>query len=375
MFSLLTKDTGEIQTETGLDQILELNQELFNNFPDPIYIINPAGHFMMVNEQACLLTGMSREEMQNFSFVPLMDPAYLDITREHFALACQGQPQQYQTAIVTNTGLKHLDITNLPIKEEGGVVAVFGIAKDITSKRQKELDLQKYADLLKAQNEELEMLRKILAHDMRKPLSNTISFARLLAGDNLPAENEKEVKSLLLRTVESLDSMVRDLNEVIALRFAGKDSQEQVFVAASLHHILALFDLEIKSIQAQVSIQADPALSLVTMKAYFDSILRNLISNALKYHSSQRRPSLVVRAEVNKGELVISVKDNGVGMDMSQVSSDLFKMYRRFAPALAEGKGLGLYIVRQQVNLLGGSIDVKSEPGIGSEFLLTLPVA
>lgn len=364
-----------MQTETGLHQILELNQVLFNNFPDAIYIINTSGHFISVNEQGCLLTGRQRNELVDNSFIPLIDPEYLAITHQHFSLACQGQPQQYQTAIVTKAGVKYLEITNLPIKEEECVVAVFGIAKDITSKKQKELDLQNYADLLKAQNEELEMLRKILAHDMRKPLSNTISFARLLAGEDLPAENEKEVKSLLLRTVESLDSMVRDLNEVIALRFAGKDSKEQVFVATSLHHLLASFDLEIKSIQAQVSIQADPGLSLVTMKAYFDSIMRNLISNALKYHSSQRRPSIVVKAEVSKGELVISVKDNGVGMDMSQVSSDLFKMYRRFSPALAEGKGLGLYIVRQQVNLLGGSIAVKSEPGEGSEFLLSLPYA
>lgn len=348
---------------------------LFNNFPDAIYIISPKGYFMMINEQVCRLTGKQREEILQNSFIPLIAPEYLAVTHQHFALACQGQPQQYQTAIVTNAGLKHLEITNLPIEEEEGVVAVFGIAKDITSKIQKELDLQKQADLLKAQNEELEMLRKILAHDMRKPLSNTIGFARLLAGDKLPAENEKEVKSLLLRTVESLDAMVRDLNEVIALRFAGKDSKEQVFVAASLHHIMALFDLEIKSLQAQVSIQADPALSLMTMKAYFDSIMRNLISNALKYHSSQRRPSIVVNAEVSKGELVISVKDNGVGMDMRQVSSDLFRIYRRFSPELAEGKGLGLYIVRQQVNLLGGSIAVKSEPGKGSEFLLTLPLA
>jgi signal transduction histidine kinase len=69
----------------------------------------------------------------------------------------------------------------------------------------------------------------------------------------------------------------------------------------------------------------------------------------------------------------IKVKDNGIGMDLNQVSEELFKMHRRFAPSLAEGKGLGLYLVHQQVQLLGGSIVVASSPGAGTEFTLTLP--
>lgn len=79
---------------------------------------------------------------------------------------------------------------------------------------------------------------------------------------------------------------------------------------------------------------------------------------------------------VRAGEGVeISVLDNGIGMDMALVSDDLFKMNKRFAPSVAEGKGLGLYIVHEQVKLIGGTISVSSVLGKGTEFKINIPIA
>ncbi|MGV3503442.1 MAG: sensor histidine kinase [Adhaeribacter sp.] len=358
----------------ALYQIEKLNQVLFNNFPDATYILNLEGKFLLVNEQACRLTGLGRNQLLGTSFGPLINPEHLALTRENFYLATQDQPQQYETAILTPEGLKHLDITNFPLKVEGRIEAIFGIAKDITGRKQRELDLQKYAALLQTRNEELEVFRKIIAHDMRKPVNNAIGFAQLLDSGLLPAGEEKPVLSQLLQSALAVDAMIRDLNEVIALKSAGKETKEQVSVAESVQQVLASFGQEIKDLPAAVSLDIAPDLNLFTVKAYFISILRNLVSNALKYHSRTQPPSLQVTAALQPDDTVLlKVKDNGIGMDLGQVSGALFKMYRRFAPALAEGKGLGLYLVHQQVALLGGSIGVVSSPGAGTEFTLTFP--
>ncbi|MGV3641985.1 MAG: ATP-binding protein [Adhaeribacter sp.] len=357
-----------------LYQIEKLNQVLFNNFPDAIYILNLEGNFLLVNEEACRITGQSREQLLGNSFVPLINPDHLDLTQKNFRLATEDQPQRYETAILTPEGLKHLDITSFPLKVAGRIEAVFGIAKDITGRKGKELDLQKYAALLKTQNEELEVFRKIIAHDMRKPVNNAIGFAQLLETGLLPAGEEKAVIASLLKTVRSVDAMVRDLNEVISLKSAGRESKEELSVAESVHTVLAAFDQEIKNISAQVRLEIIPNLGVFTVKAYFISILRNLVSNALKYHSRTETATLLIQGTLTEEDLVqIKVKDNGIGMDLDLVSGELFKMHRRFAPAIAEGKGLGLYIVHQQVQLLGGSIAVASCPGEGTEFTLTLP--
>ncbi|WP_460924631.1 sensor histidine kinase [Pontibacter brevis] len=356
-----------------LYQIGGLNQTLFNHHPDAIYILDLEGNFRMVNEKVCKVVGLEREQLIGKSFEPLIQEEYMSLTRHKFELAIQEKPQRYETAIVTSEGVIYLDITNFPLKVEGKVLGTFGIAKDVTLKRKKEHELQEYAALLKARNEELEVLRNILAHDLRKPVANAIGFSKLLEAALLPPEKEREVKNLLLKTVESVDAMVRDLNEIVALKSVGRESKEQILVHASLENILSLFANEIMDIHASVTLRVEPGLYLNTVKGYFNSIMRNLLSNALKYHTPHSKPSVLVTAVGAENGIEIGVQDNGVGMDMASMSEDLFKMHKRFAPSLAEGNGLGLYIVNEQVKLLGGTISVTSAPGVGSEFKIFLP--
>jgi PAS domain S-box-containing protein len=363
----------DINKQLELYQFEKLNQALFNNHPDAIYILDLEGNFTMANEVVCQVTGIEREQIIGNSFVPLIRPEDLAMTVERFTLAIQDKPQRYETAIVTQDGIKYIDVTNFPLKVENEIVAIFGIAKDITEQKRKEHELEEYANLLKAQNDELEVFRKIIAHDMRSPVANAIGFARLLEEDKLPTEKVKEVKYLLRKTVESVDTMVRDLNEVIALKSTGREFKTTVVLKDLLRRLVALFSSEIKKINASVTVTIEPDLSISTIKAYLESIIRNLISNALKYHSRSAQVLISVAAVSTEKGIEITVKDNGVGMDMTKISDDIFKMHKRFAPALAEGNGLGLYIVKQQVKLLNGCITVESEPGIGTEFKVFVP--
>src|SRR5690606_3453650 len=98
-----------------------------------------------------------------------------------------------------------------------------------------------------------------------------------------------------------------------------------------------------------IRLNIDGTIKINTIKAYFNSILRNLISNAIKYRQADQELIVSIHAGIEKDLLVITVQDNGIGMDLSAIGKDLFKMHRRFAPKAAEGNGLGLYIVKQQI--------------------------
>ncbi len=363
----------DINKQLELYQFEKLNQALFNNHPDAIYILDLEGNFTMVNEVVCQITGLEREQIIGKSFEPLVRAEDLAATIERFLMAIKDMPQRYETAIITKEGVKYIDITNFPLKVDNEIVAIFGIAKDITEKKQKEHELEKYANLLKAQNAELEVFRKIIAHDMRSPVAKAIGLARLLEENKIPDEKVDGVKYYLRKTVESIDTMVRDLNEVISLKYKGMEFKTDVVINDLLNRFVALFSNEIKKLNASVTIKAAPDLSVSTIGAYLESIIRNLISNALKYHSKNRPIEIVIEAAATYDGVEISVKDNGIGMDLTKVSGDIFKMHKRFAPDLAEGNGLGLYIVQQQVKLLNGNITVESKPDQGTTFKVFLP--
>jgi PAS domain S-box-containing protein len=364
----------DIYNELELHQFEKLNEALFLHHPDAIYLLDLEGNFLMVNEEVCRVTGYPRESLIGQNFAPFIEDSMKAFTQEKFLLSKQDKPQRYETTISTRTGVIYIDVTNFPLKSDNKILAIFGIAKDITEKKRKAIELEQYTTILKLHNEELEIFRKILAHDLRKPVANALGFSRLLQA-TLPADKEKEIKRYLLQTVEAADTMVRDLNELIALQSTGLEIKEEVEVRKCINRILAFFQDDIKHAKATVRLEIDETLQINTIKAYFNSILRNLISNAIKYRQPDRELVVAVTAGIEKDKLVITVQDNGIGMDLVAIGKDLFKMHRRFAPKAAEGNGLGLYIVKQQVSLMGGNIEVNSKIGAGTTFKLTIPVA
>jgi len=124
--------------------------------------------------------------------------------------------------------------------------------------------------------------------------------------------------------------------------------------------------------KARFVIDVDENYHLHYTPAYLYSILYNLVTNAIKYKSKYRYLLITISAKVNDvNELIITVADNGIGMDMDKVKDKLFKLYSRFNTHVA-GDGMGLFLVKTQVEALGGRIQVESEVNKGSSFHIYL---
>ena len=111
--------------------------------------------------------------------------------------------------------------------------------------------------------------------------------------------------------------------------------------------------------------------SIYYPNVFLESIFYNLISNALKYTSKERTPEIMVRTYAREERVIISVKDNGLGLDLEKHGKKLFKLNQVFHPG-HDSKGVGLFITRAQIEYFGGSIEVKSAPDKGAEFIVTL---
>jgi signal transduction histidine kinase len=110
-----------------------------------------------------------------------------------------------------------------------------------------------------------------------------------------------------------------------------------------------------------------------SVKAFIQSIFYNLLSNAYKYRSPERALSISVNARKLNDTVEITVSDNGLGIDLTKHRDSVFKLFKRFH-LNADGRGLGLYLVKEQVEALGGTIDIQSQPDVGTTFIIRHPV-
>jgi len=96
------------------------------------------------------------------------------------------------------------------------------------------------------------------------------------------------------------------------------------------------------------------------------------VSNSIKYRQPGKSLVIEIKSWIENDKLIIWFKDNGRGIDLTRKINEIFGLYKRFHPDI-EGKGMGLFMVKSQVKTLGGDIDVQSQPGVGTAFLISLP--
>jgi len=176
---------------------------------------------------------------------------------------------------------------------------------------------------------------------------------------------------LMVKSTVDFDHVIKDLTLILSIQQLNTKVFSQLDLKAITDKVCVMLENEIKETGARLKIDFSPAPSLYSLPQYVESILYNLISNALKYRHPDRAPVISIRSE-NRGESVrITVSDNGLGINLEKYGNTVFNLYKRFHFHV-EGKGLGLYLIRTQVEALGGSISLQSKLNEGSTFTIDL---
>lgn len=241
-----------------------------------------------------------------------------------------------------------------------------------TEKIRAEVEKNKLILNLKKHNEELQNFINIISHNLRGPVASLrglISiFNRADYGDeiNLKIMEEMEKKCTVLN--DTLDDLKESLYNVEAEKF--EDSP--VDLLEVINKIKTLISDQFAN--KNVDIKTDFSLCHIihSKKNYIFSILYNLITNGIKHGYPGRNPHIQIKCRENSDSYLISVSDNGIGMDFKKIDKGkIFGLYQRYNQN-ADGKGLGLFIVKSQIDALNGKIDVVSKPEKGSTFLVSL---
>lgn len=250
--------------------------------------------------------------------------------------------------------------------------------KDLLEKQNKNLEgelivknrelVQTNAELIK-HNNELRQFSYTVSHNLRGPVASLLGLVSLL--DKTSAGKEDEVVFHIKKAGEQLDAIVKDLNQIIDIRHDIFIIRQKIHFEREVGEVLKLLERDLKSHQVRVEMDLRKCPYVFSVKPMVHSILYNLISNGIKYRSSERTPVIRIESEESDEYYSFTVTDNGLGIDLEQFRESLFRLYKRFH-FHTEGKGLGLYLVKLQTEALGGYVEVDSEINRFTAFTIHL---
>ncbi|MBF0130653.1 MAG: hypothetical protein HQL33_11735 [Alphaproteobacteria bacterium] len=230
------------------------------------------------------------------------------------------------------------------------------------------------ADDLRRSNEELQQFAYVASHDLQEPLRMVVAYLQLLSM-RYKGKLDAEADEFIGFAVDGSRRMQALIRDVLALSQVGEDTKPHEAVDLSLVVDSVRNNLKIASRESDAVITAAPLPVVLGDPGQLVSLMQNLIGNALKYRSPDRRPEVSVSAERQGDRWIISVEDNGMGIPPSERERIFLLFQRLHTRERFPGTGIGLALCKKIVERHGGTIRVDSDVGKGSVFRFTLAPA
>lgn len=385
-------DTARVMAQEALKTSQETFASAFDYSGIGMALVSPEGNWLDVNKVLCDLTGYTKEELMELTFHDITYPDDLELDVAHVRKMLRREISTYnmEKRYVSKGG--KIVLVSLTVSAVWGSdnVLKFFIAQvvDITQRHELELELKRKNASLEATKSslinkinQLEELNHIIAHNLRGPAGNIRMMAEALMADRgakiADTENpftglftDEEGLGIIFESSVSLMNSLSTLMEIAEIQL----NKEVPFNDCEVSEIIAEVKQQLHGIiyEKRAEIIEDIAVPVIRYpKAFMENILYNLISNALKYNRPEIPPVITISTTINDGKIRIIVKDNGLGIDLAKYGADVFKLNKVFHEGY-DSKGAGLYITRNQVESLGGTIQVFSKVNEGCEFVVTL---
>ncbi len=259
--------------------------------------------------------------------------------------------------------------SKIPLKAANGkITGLVGISLDISDIKKKEEELKNLIDVTSLQNKKLVNFAHIVSHNLR---SHTANFSMLL--EFLVSEKDEEEKqnlvNMLVKASDHLLETLNNLNEVVVINTNVNLKKKNIFLNKEIKSVEKNLSVFFKNNNAKIINTIEDHIKINAIPAYLDSILMNLFTNAIMYKSPDRDPIITLSSSHENGYTILSINDNGLGIDLKKYGDKLFGMYKTFHDN-ADAKGIGLFLSKNQMEAMGGKITTSSEVGKGTTFNL-----
>jgi len=362
----------DITTRKNIELALKLSEEKFRTTFESANIgmalVDPDGNFIKSNLAWRKIIGYSEEEFKLLNIASIIDPQ--DV-RKHLHCMQQilkGEITQWnrEEVFINKKGNKVWGLFNTSLlrDNENKPLYFICILQNISERKSAQENQKRLTEDLITQNKYLQQYSYIVSHNLQAPISNIIGLVDLF-GLNFGQEQEKVFLDSLKKAAQNLDIVVKDLNSMISYKKGINENKQEIVFDEIMKIIERNLEKQIVESKATIMTDFSKASKIKSVHSYVLSIISNLIDNAIKYRSPDRSPIIKLETRSEPGLVCLRICDNGLGIDLNLQKDKLFGFYKRFHTHVP-GKGMGMHLVKTQIESLGGRIEISSEVDKGT---------
>lgn len=344
--------------------------KVMNILPCGFLTTNSEGKIIFINRYLTELLKVREEDIVGRThiadFFPIGGKVYFE-THIHPLLLMQRSVEEISMELLQP------DKTRVPVLLNGIIktdsqdesTTIYYTIFDISQRKKYECELLLATERQKRQNDRLTNLAYVFSHNVRSHVANISGLISITDMDD--RENRNWAFDMLGKSADALGDTIQHLSSILSIRDTTNLPTEVLNVKDEIDKVLKILQLPISSSNATVHYNIGDGRYLATNAAYLESILLNLLSNAIKYRSENRNPEIHISLTREGDFKILEIKDNGLGIDLNKHGDQLFEMYKTFH-GNQDAKGLGLSIVKAQIEAIMGRIEVESTVGVGTSF-------
>ncbi|MCH7407928.1 PAS domain-containing protein [Belliella sp. DSM 111904] len=324
----------------------------------------------------CVYTDGKEYMQQGIDPVDLLEKSILDRYSTDIAHKIEDQlsPTLEGTSVTFEISIEnqHYLKNAVPLRNElEEIDRILLVTQNITESKKSEEERSQLIKDLKSQNEELQRFAYIISHNLRAPIVNITALLDLYNGTEPEDPENREIIDNLKIATNILNNTLQDLIDVVAIKKNKLPKIDRIDFRLLSNNIETSLSKQIEESGALITKDFSNTDSINYIYSHLENFLTNLTTNAIKYRDPNRQLQIEIKTYENNEFTVIEFKDNGIGIDLKRYGDRMFGLYQRFHSHV-EGKGLGLYLIREQIRAHDGNLFVESEVGKGTTFYIYL---
>lgn len=251
------------------------------------------------------------------------------------------------------------------------IVGIHGVFININKEKEREIALEKSHKIIEHQNNRLRNFAYIVSHNLSSHTNNLqLSLELFNMSDTMNVDDRNELANNISTITANLNKTILHLNELVKVNTTNPNDKKVVNFQEVYDRVRCTLSNTIKDTNADIFVDFAEFPEVSFSPSYLESIFQNLLTNALKYRHADRNPNIQICTYIDENEKgCLLIKDNGVGIDLKTYGDRVFNMYQTFHNH-PNATGIGLYMTRNQVEALGGTISVESEPDKYTTFTI-----
>lgn len=367
VFQDITKKTIEAKN-TALKE--KQFRSIFESSLIGMAIVSLTGKWLNVNDSTCNMLGYTQKEFLKLEFESFTHPNDKHIGKKEIKLMLSGKIDNFRTEkryIHKNGSCVYCILSSTIVRDSNGIPQHFvACISDVTEIKLAKNEITNLLTVSSKQNDRLLNFAHIVSHNLRSHGGNLEMLLKLNKDEN-PEIAEDEYFPLYEKAVDNLNETILNLNEIAIHNSLDIENLESLNLLQYTNNAISnIYGLTLSN-TVDIEVLIEKQITIKGVPAYIDSIIINFLTNAIKYKRSDVKTKIILEAKQNSDNVILSISDNGLGIDLEKHGDKLFGMYNVFHKN-KDARGLGLFIVKNQIDAIGAKIEVESTVGKGTNF-------